>query len=252
MPKERTVIVDDTGGEKVQAILQKISERFSAANEKTFKLLEDFVGGGYEENLAKILVYLPKERRKSALLKLPESVQKKVSALLDSYSQKKNSDADVLSAVGTVLKNAGYYGSASANEVAGNDGAFFLDAARAKTGELFLENPLLAMNLEHYLVSMDILIELDDRSLQKWLREVETQELAKALRGSSEAVKDKVFRNMSRRAAEMLREDMEFMGPVRKSDVLESQGRLMETLKALEANGDIVISTGLVFGGALV
>ena len=98
------------------------------------------------------------------------------------------------------------------------------------------------MNLEYYSVSMEILTNLDGRSLQKWLREVSSDELAKALKGASQEVQNKVFRNMSRRAGTMLQEDMEFMGPIRKSDVLESQRKLIEILKKLEERGDIVIS----------
>ena len=97
MAKEKTVIIDDTSEEMTENILKSINICFEAANIKTFKILEDFVAGGYEEFLAKILVYLPEERQKNAIQKLPEEIQKKVSVFLASYSNKKNSDADVLS-----------------------------------------------------------------------------------------------------------------------------------------------------------
>lgn len=241
MAKEKTVIIDDTSGENARLILQKINERFNEANEKTFKILEDFISSGYEEFLAKVLVYLPEERRKAAIEKLPIDIQKKVSVLLDSYSQKKNCDADVLSAAGFVLKNAGFYGARAADEVMADGDVFFMNVVQEKSKELFSVNPLLSMNFEYYLVNLEILTQIDDRSIQKWLREVSNEELAKALKGSSEEVRDKIFRNMSRRAATMLQEDMEYMGPVRKSDVLESQKKMIEILKQLEENGEIVI-----------
>ncbi len=246
MAKEKTVILDDTSGDDERLILQKINARFSAATEKTFKILEDFIASGYMESLAKVLIYLPKERRKSVIQKLPEEVQEKISALLDSYSQKKNCDADVLSAAGFVLKNAGFYGGKAASEVIGGQDALFMSAIQENAASLFEQNPLLSLNLEHYLVSMEILTQIDDRSVQKWLREVSNEELAKALKGSSEEVRDKIFRNMSRRASAMLQEDMEFMGPVRKSDVLESQNKLIKILKKLNDRGDIVIPHGAV------
>ena len=244
MAKEKIVIVDDTTGENADKILKEINERFKAANEKTFSILEEFAAGGYMETLAKVLIYLPKERREVVFNKLSEETQKKVSALLESYSQKKNSDADVMSAAGFVLKNSGFYGSKAASEVAGEKDALFMHRMQESAASLFEKNPLLSLNLERYLVSLEILTQIDDRSIQKWLREVNNAELAKALKGASKEVQDKVFCNMSRRAREMLQEDMEYMGPVRKRDVLESQNKLIKILKKLEERGDIVIPQG--------
>ena len=246
MAKEKTTIVDDTSGENSDKILKKIAECFDKANDKTFSIIEDFISSGYIENLAKILIYLPEARRKSALQKLPKEVQEKVSALLDSYSQKKNCDADVLSAVGFVLKKSGFYGAKAAREVLGEKDALFMAMMRERAGSLFAENPLLSMNLEHHLTSMEILTQVDDRGVQKWLRDVSNDELAKALKGASIDVQDKVFRNMSHRAAAMLQEDMEYMGPVRKSDILESQKNVMAILKKLEEDGEIVISSEMI------
>ena len=83
MAKERTVIIDDTNDGESKELIKKVRARFDAANQKTFKIIEDFIAGGYEENLARLLVYLPKERRSAALQKLPESVREKVSSILN-------------------------------------------------------------------------------------------------------------------------------------------------------------------------
>ncbi len=249
MAKKHTVIIDDTNESETKERIEKVKSRFDAANQKTFNIIEDFIAGGYEENLARLLVYLPKERRAVALQKLPENVREKVSSILNTFSEKKNSDPDVMSAVGTVLKNACFYGEKAAREIIQNDDFYFLSAIESENKNLFEVNPLLSMNVEYYLVNMNVLVELDDRSLQKWLREVETQDLAKALKETDAAVQEKIFRNMSQRAAAMLREDMEFMGPVRKSDVLETQKKLIGILKRLNEEGEIVISKR--FGGCI-
>ena len=249
MAKEHTVIIDDTKGGESKELIEKVKSRFDAANQKTFNLIEDFIAGGYEENLARLLVYLPKERRAAALQGLPETVREKVSSILNSFGEKKNSDPDVMSAVGTVLKNADFYGEKAAHEIIQNDDFYFLSAIESENKNLFEANPLLSMNVEYYLVNMNVLLDLDDRSLQKWLREVDSQDLAKALKETDAEVQDKIFRNMSQRAAAMLREDMEFMGPVRKSDVLETQKKLIGILKRLNEEGEIVISR--VFGGCV-
>ena len=154
-----------------------------------------------------------------------------------------------MSAVGTVLKNADFYGEKAAREIIQNDDFYFLSAIEGENKNLFEVNPLLSMNVEYYLVNMNVLVDIDDRSIQKWLREVETQDLAKALKGTDAEVQEKIFINMSHRAAAMLREDMEFMGPVRKSDVIETQKKLMEILKKLNESGEIVISKR--FGGCI-
>ena len=86
------------------------------------------------------------------------------------------------------------------------------------------------------------IIHIDDRSVQQVLREVDTKELSLALKGVSEEVANKVFRNMSKRAASMLQEEMEFMGPVRLKDVESSQQRVVNIIRMLEDQGDIIIS----------
>ena len=149
--------------------------------------IEDFIAGGYEENLVRLMIYLPKEHRAAALQKLPESVREKVSSILNTFSEKKNSDPDVMSAVGTVLKNADFYGEKAAREIIQNDDIYFLSAVESENKNLFELNPLLSMNVEYYLVNMNVLVEIDDRSIQKWLREVETQDLAKALKETDAA-----------------------------------------------------------------
>jgi flagellar motor switch protein FliG len=86
------------------------------------------------------------------------------------------------------------------------------------------------------------IITLDDRSIQKVLRHVDTNDLAKALKAVDPEVQDKVFRNMSKRAAQMLKEDMEYMGPIRLKDVEEAQQKIVNTIRKLEEQGEIVLA----------
>jgi flagellar motor switch protein FliG len=74
------------------------------------------------------------------------------------------------------------------------------------------------------------------------MREVDSQELAKALKSVDSEVQDKIFKNMSKRAATMLKEDMEYMGPVRLKDVEEAQQKVVSIIRHLEDNGEIVIA----------
>ena len=85
---------------------------------------------------------------------------------------------------------------------------------------------------------------LDDRSIQQVLREVDGKELGVALKGTSDEVKDKIFRNMSERAAAIVREDLEFMGPVRVKQVEEAQQKIVAVIRRLEEAGQVVIVRG--------
>ena len=91
-------------------------------------------------------------------------------------------------------------------------------------------------------LEFDIVLRLDNRSIQKILREVDTQEIAKALKGEKETVQERIFSNMTERAARMLKEDMEYMGPVRNVDVKESQEKIINIIRHLEETAEIVIS----------
>lgn len=82
---------------------------------------------------------------------------------------------------------------------------------------------------------------LDDRSIQKMLREVDQVELAKALKGADSEVCDKIYKNMSKRAATMLKEEMEFLGPLSIKDVYEEREKIVSVIRRLEESGDIVI-----------
>ncbi len=87
----------------------------------------------------------------------------------------------------------------------------------------------------------DIIL-VNDKGIQSMLREVENDELATALKTASEAMQEKIFKNMSTRAAEMIKENMEFMGPVRLSDVEQAQQRIVDIVRRLEETGEVIIS----------
>lgn len=105
-------------------------------------------------------------------------------------------------------------------------------------------DPELAEEIKKRLFVFEDSMRLDDRALQRVLREVDLKELSLALKGATEDLKTKYFKNMSKRAAEMLQEDMDFMGPVRVKDVEEAQQKVVNVIRSLEEKGEIVVSTG--------
>ena len=97
--------------------------------------------------------------------------------------------------------------------------------------------------LDNFLpITFDLILQLDDRSLEKVLREVDARDLAVAIKHGSMAIQEKVFRNMSMRASSMLKEDMEFMGPMRTQDIRAAQERILSIIHHLEYTGEIVIN----------
>ena len=88
------------------------------------------------------------------------------------------------------------------------------------------------------------IVQLDDSSIQRVLREVDSRDLATSLKGSKEAVKQKILKNMSERAQSVLLEDIEYMGPVRTKEVQKAQSKIVGVIKALEAIGEVTIYRG--------
>ncbi|MFW6126580.1 MAG: flagellar motor switch protein FliG [Thermodesulfobacteriota bacterium] len=99
----------------------------------------------------------------------------------------------------------------------------------------------LAEEIRRYLFTFEDLLGVDDRGLMALLKEINTQELALALKAASDELKDKFFRNMSSRAAEMLQEELEIMGPARLRDVEAAQQRIIQVAKRLETEGQLVL-----------
>lgn len=106
------------------------------------------------------------------------------------------------------------------------------------------DDPDLAEEIKKKMFVFEDIITLDDKSIQKVMRNVDNNDLSKALKSVDPEVQDKIFRNMSKRAAQMLRDDMEFMGPVRLKEVEEAQQKIVSVIRKLEEQGEIVVARG--------
>jgi flagellar motor switch protein FliG len=104
------------------------------------------------------------------------------------------------------------------------------------------EDPDLVEEIRRLMFVFEDINLVDDKGIQAVLKEVENDELAIALKAASDDLKDKIFKNMSERAATMIKEDMEYMGPVRMSDVEAAQQRIVDIVRRLEDAGEIIIS----------
>ncbi len=109
---------------------------------------------------------------------------------------------------------------------------------------LEIEEPELADEIRKKMFVFEDILLLDDRAIQRVLRDVDNSDLAIALKGSNEDVQNAIFNNLSKRLAVMIKEDMEFMGPVRMKDVEEAQQKIVNIIRKLEDSAEIVISRG--------
>ncbi|MBI4578508.1 MAG: flagellar motor switch protein FliG, partial [Planctomycetes bacterium] len=103
------------------------------------------------------------------------------------------------------------------------------------------EDPDLVEQIRRLMFVFEDILLLDDRGIQAVLKEIENDELALALKTASEEMKEKIFHNMSERASQLIKEEMEYMGPVRLSDVEAAQQRIVDVVRRLEDAGEIIL-----------
>lgn len=236
--------------EKADEVLAKVKQK---SEQRPFKIVErvdfvqlvNFLQGEHPQTVALILSHLDPRQSAPILLGLPEDRRAEVAyriAKLGSVSPEiiKNIEqklGDRLDAAVEVSKVHGgvelvaeilqYAGQSAENQI---------------LEDFTMIDSDLAQEIRDRMFTFDDLILLDDRSIQTLLREVDSKMLALALKACSEEVRQAIFRNMSKRASEALKEEMEFMGPVRVSDVEDAHRKILDVVRRLESEGAIFIS----------
>ena len=210
--------------------------------DEIFELIKD----EHPQTIAIILIHLKTSAASDVLSLLPDEIKTEVALRISSLDKVISSMVEEVNSVfREILKNK--KGSVS-NMSGGVDRlAEILNQADEISSELVLNeieefDADLAAQIKQKMFVFEDLVLVDDRGFQKLLRKIETTELAIALKAASEEVKDKVFRNMSSRAAEMLQEEMEDLGPVRMKEVSDSQQNITNIIQEMEAKGEVIIS----------
>jgi flagellar motor switch protein FliG len=208
--------------------------------------LLNFIQGEHPQTIALILAYLDPQKSAQILSSLRHEIQADVAkriAIMDRTSP------DVLREVERVLeRKLSTLASEDYTSAGGIDSIVeVLNNVDRGTEKIIIEaleedDPELAEEIKKRMFVFEDIVLLDDRSIQKVLREVDTSDLAKALKGVDVEVQEKIFRNMSKRASSLLREDMDFMGPIRLRDVEESQQKIVNIIRKLEESGDIIVA----------
>lgn len=249
----RALLSKALGPERADEIVSRLvasleAQPFHYLNDVDPAQIANFLHGEHPQTIALILSYLNVRQTADVVSLLPYEVQAQVSMRLA------NIDAInplVVTQVETALKKR-------LSTVLGADssrtgGLDFLvkvltqvdrSTERGILEQLDESAPELAGDIRKQMFVFDNLIMLDDRSMQRVLRDVDNRDLTLALRGANEAVRDHIFKNVSARAAETLREELETGAPVRLKMVEEAQQKIVSIVRRLEDEEEIIISRG--------
>jgi flagellar motor switch protein FliG len=208
----------------------------------------NFIQNENSQTIALVLAYLQPEQSSIILSSLPQDKQADVAkriALMDSTSP------EVISQVERVLEQKL---SATVTQDYTNAGGIAaivqilngVDRGTERTilDSLEIQDPELAEEIKKRMFVFEDIVNVDNRSIQRIIRDIENADLQLALKVASEEVREAIFKNMSKRMSETFREEMEFMGPVRLRDVEEAQTRIVATIRRLEESGEIIIARG--------
>lgn len=249
----RDVLERALGEQRAFDILGRLSSSlkmrpFDMVRRTDAKQLYSFIQGEHPQTISLIMTHLPPDKAAIILSSLPQDIQAEITKRIALMGR---TSPEVLKEIEKVLE--GKISSLAPTDYTASGGMQAVvdmlnrtDPGTLKTvmDVLEMEDPDLAEQIKRQMFVFDDIILLDDRSVQLVLREVETKDLALALKGSNEDVTAKVLSNMSSRASAMLKEDMQFMGPVRLREVEEAQQRIVKVIRKLEEAGAIVISRG--------
>ena len=239
------------GPRKAHEIVAKVE---SAIHVSGFKLLKDvdpnqllnFIQHEHPQTIALIMANLEPLQTASILADLPPEIQAEVAMRIATMGK---ISPDLLSDIEGVLETqvetvfgADLSSAGGAKAVAEILNMASRSAEKTILADLEKRNPELATEIKNLMFTFDDLVLLDDRSIQRVMREIDTKDLSMSLKVASEELKDSIFRNMSQRAADLIKEELEFMGPVRIKDVEESQMKVVDVIRTLEEDGEIVIS----------
>jgi flagellar motor switch protein FliG len=249
----KQILEQALGTDKALEVINKLTlslqvRPFDFVRKADASQLLNFIQSEHPQTIALILSYLKPNQAAAVISSLPQEKQTEVAkriALMDRTSP------DVIKEVERVLeKKLASMLTDDYSDVGGVDAIVEILNSVDRTTEknimetLEVDDIELAEEIKRKMFVFEDIVTLDGRSIQKVLREVDTNELSVALKGAKEAVQEVIYANLSKRQAAMIKEEMEFMGPVRVKDVEESQMKIVSIIRRMEESGDIIIARG--------
>ena len=249
----RDILIRALGKDKAMEVIERMAlarrpQRFGFARDSDPAQLAQFIGGEHPQTIALILSHLQATQAAQTMTHLTSDMRTEVALRIATMDR---TPPEVVEQVEEVLKRK--LSSVISRDFTSVGGTQFLvnmlttvDRATEKQILEFLDgaNAELANEVRKLMFVFDDLVRLDDRSLQRSLREVDSKDLSLAMRGTSEELQERIFRNQSTRAAQALKEEMEIGGPVRLRQVEEAQQRIVNIVRRLEDAEEIVVQRG--------
>jgi flagellar motor switch protein FliG len=249
----RHVLETALGPERALEILTRLQ---SSLQEVPFEFLKradpsqicTFIQDEHPQTIALILAHLAPNVASIVLSALPQDIRADVVLRIASMDR---TPPEIVREVERVLErkmasvfSQGFTFAGGVKEVAEILNSIDRGTEKSIMAELEERDPELADEIARLMFTFDDLIHVDDSGIQKALREIEQRDLALALKTANEDLSEKILHNMSERAREMIKEEMEYMGPVRLRTVEEAQQKIVSVIRRLEESGDVVISRG--------
>ncbi len=249
----KEVLEKALGSEKALNIISRLTSAlmvrpFDFARKADPTQLLNFIQNEHPQTIALVLSYLEPTQAGQILSALPQEMQADIArriALMDSTSP------EVINEVEQILERKlsttfvqDYTQTGGIEAVVEVLNGVDRSTERTILDALEIQDPELAEEIKKRMFVFEDIVTLDNRAIQRVIREVDNNDLMLALKVSSDEVKEVVFRNMSTRMAETFKEEMEFMGPVRLRDVEEAQSRIVAVIRRLEEMGEIVVARG--------
>lgn len=253
MEYAKTLLEQAYGSDKAGSILDKLvtilnSTPFQFFNEADPEQLATSFQNENPQLIALVLAYLKPEKSAQVLNNLPFNVQAAVALKI---AEMDTTNPEIISEIEKVVESK--FSSVVAQDFSKAGGvealATILNRTDRSTEKKIIEvlehhSSTLAEEVRELMFVFEDIVLLDNRAIQRVLREIDSKDLSLALKGSNDEVKDKIYQNMSERAQTMLKDDMEYMGPVRAKDVQESQTKIVSIIRKLEESGEILIRRG--------
>ena len=241
------------GSEKAMAVISKLTSSLQVRPFEFIRKTEpaqllNFIQDEHPQTIALILSYLSAQQSAQVISALPPEKQADVAKRI---AQMDRTSPDVIKEVERVLErklaslvNQDYTIIGGVDAIVDILNSVDRGTEKHIVESLEMEEPELADEIRRKMFVFEDILLLDDRTVQRVLRDVDNNDLSVALKSANEEVKGLIFNNLSKRLATMIQEDMEFMGPVRMKDVEEAQQKSVNVIRKLEDSGEIVIARG--------
>ena len=249
----RDFLTGAVGDEMAENIISKLTsslevQPFDLIRAADPEHLKNFISGEHPQTIALILAYLQSDKAAMILSSFSPEVQVEAAKRL---AQMDRTSPEIVRDVEAILeKKLSTVASSDYTSVGGVEALVDIinnvdrGTEKAIIENLEIQNPDLAEEIKKRMFVFEDLNTLDDRGMQRVLKEVDSKDLGLALKGASDDVKGKFLKNMSKRASQMLQDEMAFMGPVRIKDVEEAQQKIVNVVRGLEEAGELVLSRG--------